>query len=265
MTNCEHYQKLISRMLDNDLSKDERSALAAHVKTCPDCAAVYVAFRSLSEHLGADLEEVPPSVHENVMAEVRRDSLRAKNSVHRSHRRWHTALTVAACLVLVAAAGLSLPRLAPRMGKSAAPQAAEPFAMAEDPMTEEAAPEERESAYEGMTKNDALRTADSTLDEAPAEAPLPNSQAVTQREDGTVVLDEEKSLELLNMLSREQTTLSERPKQEIRLIYTQNGAQNPMTLLLTEREAVCVFADGDSYFRIDASPEEMLSFLGLNE
>ena len=94
MTECEQYQELISRMLDDDLSKAERSALAAHVKTCPDCAAVYVAFRSLSEQLGADLEEVPAAVHENIMAEVRRDSIRARNSAHRSHRAWHTALWI---------------------------------------------------------------------------------------------------------------------------------------------------------------------------
>ena len=59
MNDCEKYQELISRMLDDDLSREERDDLAEHVRRCPDCAAVYVAFRSLSESIGGELDEVP--------------------------------------------------------------------------------------------------------------------------------------------------------------------------------------------------------------
>ena len=34
MSGCEYYQELISRMLDEDLSRDERAALAEHLGTC---------------------------------------------------------------------------------------------------------------------------------------------------------------------------------------------------------------------------------------
>ena len=44
MTKCKTYQELISRMIDEDLTEAERSELSKHVKRCPDCAAVYVAF-----------------------------------------------------------------------------------------------------------------------------------------------------------------------------------------------------------------------------
>lgn len=282
MKSCDDYQELISRMLDGDLSKSERAELAAHVKSCPDCAAVYVAFRSLSEHLGGELEEAPRSVHETVMAEVRRDQLRRNNTVHRSHRRWHTVLTIAACLVLVVAAGLSLPKLAPRMGKSAAaPQAAEDAVQAETPAEAPmlAAPETAKGALnsEKASQDSALSVeqpaplpeAEEAVDEAPAEMsaeePEAERKSITRGEDGELILDEQMSETFLALLTREQTVLTAAPTKELRLVCLINGEPRPLTLLLTEQEAVCVFADGDSYFRIDASPSELLELFGETE
>lgn len=268
MTSCKYYQELISRMLDDDLTKAERDELAAHVKTCPDCAAVYVAFRSLSEHLGADLEEVPASVHENIMAEVRRDSLRARNSVHRSHRRWHTALTVAACLVMIVAASLSLPKIVgQKTAMEAAPAAAEQFLKAEEPMMEEAATEEDEAAYDIVTGSELLRNADSSLDEAPAEVPaeVPAPQASISRADGMIILDSEQSAALLDALRSDAVSLDRKPDREIRVLLQKDDSAQPLTILLCGDDTFYVRADGDSYSRIDMNAEELLSLLGLNE
>ena len=268
MTSCEHYQELISRMLDDDLTKAERDELAAHVKSCPDCAAVYVAFRSLSEHLGADLDEVPASVHENVMAEVRRDSLRARNSVHRSHRRWHTALTVAACLVLVVAASLSLPKIVWRTDAAkSAPAAVEQFVGPEEPMAEEAAPEEKESFYGTTMQNDALRNEDSAFDEAPAEEPVPypDSNTSIEKADGALILDVEQSEALLDALGNEVEALSGTPDREIRVFLKKDGSTHPLTILLCGEDVFYVRADGDSYSRIDIGVEDLLSLLGQTE
>ncbi len=269
MTECEHYQELISRMLDDDLSKAERSALAAHVKTCPDCAAVYVAFRSLSEHLGADLEEVPQAVHENIMAEVRRDSIRARNSVHRSHRVWHTVLTVAACLVLVVAASLSLPKIVSFRAGSAAPQSeaalqapAEALKAAPAPV-----PEEMEEPKGNMMLGGALQNAASGADDSPAEevadAELP--RAPQYNDEGELVLDAEQSAAMLDALSGEAVYLEQPPEREIHVILQKDEASRPLTILLGTEGAYYVRADGDSICRIDLSPEELLSLLGLTD
>ena len=269
MTECEHYQELISRMLDDDLSKAERSALAAHVKSCPDCAAVYVAFRSVSEHLSSDLEEVPIAVHENIMAEVRRDSIRAKNSVHRSHRTWHAVLTVAACLVLVVAASLSLPKIVSFRAGSAAPQAALVEAPAEAAMEAPApAPEEKAAPESNLMLGGALHDSAVTAEEeSPAEAV---EQASGLREpqyddEGLLILDEEQSGKLLDSLSGESVFLDSQPEQVIRVMVQDGDSSSPLTILIGGGDALYVRADGDNTCRIDMSPEELLSLLGLSE
>ena len=94
-------QELISRLLDEDttLTAEENAALQAHLAECADCAAVYAAFSALSEALGEDLEEPPASLHENVMAEVRREEIRRRSS--RRHRwTWFAAAAAALALVI---------------------------------------------------------------------------------------------------------------------------------------------------------------------
>ncbi len=269
MTECEQYQELISRMLDDDLSKAERSALATHVKSCPDCAAVYVAFRSMSEHLSSDLEEVPAAVHENIMAEIRRDSIRAKNSVHRSHRAWHAVLTVAACLVLVVAASLSLPKIVSlRMGSgSAAPQAALVETPAEAALEAPASePEEKAAPESNLMLGGALHESAVTTDEAPVEAEQASVAREPQYDDeGLLILDEEQSGKLLDSLSGESVFLDSQPEQVIRVMLQDGDNSGPLTILIGGGDALYVRADGDNTCRIDLSPEELLSLLGLSE
>lgn len=273
MTSCREYQELISRMLDDDLSKEERGALAAHVKICPDCAAVYVAFRSLSEHLSEDPEEVPDALHENIMAEVRRDKIRARSKAQRSHRSWHTVLTVAACLVLIIAAGLSLPKLAPRMGSSApatqaAPAEAEQFSMAEEPMAAPAPlPEEKEGEAFFESGGDAMKNAEAFRDEVAAEQA---AEAAVPREprydaDGALILDAEQSAVLLDCLSGEARTLEQEPDLELHVLLLKDGDPKPLTILFVDEEALYVRLDGDCTCRIDLSRTELLALFGLSD
>lgn len=96
MENCEAMQELLSRMLDEDLDAHEQRELAEHLKSCADCRAMYEAFSALSGQLRSDLVEPPESLRENVMAEIRREQIRAKN-----RRPWRYALAVAAMAALV--------------------------------------------------------------------------------------------------------------------------------------------------------------------
>ncbi len=269
MTSCEQYQELISRMLDDDLSKAERDELAAHVRTCPDCAAVYVAFRSLSENLGADLEEVPASVHENIMAEVRRDGLRAKNSVHRSHRRWHTALTIAACLVLVVAASLSLPKIVGRKLALDINTASSSMAVADVPMAPEAAGEAKNDIRDALdTETDkAARQNDASLIEAmPAEEPAAEETVESSfRGEEAILLDAEQSDALRAALSGESISLDGEPVRELHVILREDSELRPLTILICGEEAAYVRFDGDSCCRIDLSAGDLLALLGLSE
>lgn len=105
MSACEHYQELISRMLDEDLDAGERALLADHLQACPDCAALHAAFSSLSTVMSEDLEDAPESLRENVMAQIRRESIRRKNRLSRPMRN---LLGAAACLVLIAGISFTL-------------------------------------------------------------------------------------------------------------------------------------------------------------
>ncbi len=111
MCGCEYYQELISRMLDEDLSRDERSALAEHLETCRECAAMYQAFSVLSDTLASDMEEPPEGFSDNVMAEIRRSEIIRKNrKPHVLSRQTKNFIVAAACaaLVLVTAGGVAI-------------------------------------------------------------------------------------------------------------------------------------------------------------
>ena len=121
MSSCEQIQELISRMLDEELTPQEAEAVRRHRENCPDCAAMYAAFQALSDTLGQDLEEPPEALRENVMAELRREEIRQKNT-----RRgpWRAVLTAAACvLIFVGITQFVNPRLGRKsVALTAAPQ-----------------------------------------------------------------------------------------------------------------------------------------------
>lgn len=116
MSRCDAYQELISRMLDEPLTDAEQADLDRHLKTCEECSAFYQALTALSQEIGADLEEPPEGLHENIMAEIRRSEIKKQNRLRPIIR---VALTAAACVALVAAVSLAAPRLRGQMAASA--------------------------------------------------------------------------------------------------------------------------------------------------
>lgn len=106
MSSCEKYQELISRMIDGELDEEERAGLAAHLESCRECALMYSAFSGLSGAIASDLEDVPDALHENIMAEVRREHLAAQNRRRFSRqRKKHMAAAACFAVLILAAAG----------------------------------------------------------------------------------------------------------------------------------------------------------------
>ena len=160
MSNCELYQEMISRMIDDELSEEERTVLARHLDTCPECSTLYAAFSGLSAAIADDLEAPPEELSDNIMAELRRADIQVKN---RRKPRWRGALAAAACLALVIMAARLVPDLfqassaAPAAGEMAAPAAYE-HAAAEDnsvESVEEASPAEEPAAQTESRAEDA--------------------------------------------------------------------------------------------------------------
>lgn len=114
MSDCERYRELISRMIDEDLSEQERQELASHLSGCRECQTVYRAFSFLDEGLSDLAEEPPEELHEEIMASIRRQATAEKNSAVGKKRGvievfrnmslgTRRVLTAAACFALVIA------------------------------------------------------------------------------------------------------------------------------------------------------------------
>lgn len=104
MVDCEKYQELISRLIDGDLDDGETAAVEAHIAVCPECAALYRAFASLSGDIRDDLCEPPAELLTGVMSGVKAD---AAPNVVPIRRRRGKLLALAACLALVIAGSVS--------------------------------------------------------------------------------------------------------------------------------------------------------------
>lgn len=99
MNRCEEYQELISRMIDDELTADEVSVLAEHLKTCADCAVVFKAFSALSNSTKETMADLPQGLHEQIVAGARRQHIKNANKSKRKPIR--NLIAAAACLVLV--------------------------------------------------------------------------------------------------------------------------------------------------------------------
>ncbi len=120
MRNCDYYEELISRSLDDELSVEERKALAVHLACCPSCSQMRQLMADISGLMEEDMEELPDGLHEDIMAAVRRSEMIKKNSrVGKSDkargnrkikisRPVRNLLATAACMALVIAAAVSL-------------------------------------------------------------------------------------------------------------------------------------------------------------
>lgn len=166
MSSCEFYQELISRLVDDELSAEEQAVLVSHLEHCPDCAALYQAFQSISGVIAEDLAEPPEALSENVMAELRREAIKTEN---RKKRRWKGPLATAACLAVVIAAVWLMPNMF--RANSAAPSEAPALA------SDQAAPQARGYGLENGDDSASAEVAvtgaapeTAEAEEAPAEA-----------------------------------------------------------------------------------------------
>lgn len=92
MADCEHYQELISLYVDGEIAPDEKAGLLAHLKTCPDCAALLSVYSEVSRLLSDDADP-PEALAENVMRRVREQR---EGRFQRSIRMRRTVLRIAA-------------------------------------------------------------------------------------------------------------------------------------------------------------------------
>lgn len=178
MNSCEFYQELISSMADGELSAEEQAVLAPHLEHCPDCAALYEAFQSISGLIAGDLAEPPETLSENVMAQLRRADIRAKS---RKKKHWKGPLATAACLAVVIAAAWLMPNLF-RAGSAApaempaaasdqaAPQAEE-YAVPAEGIAPASAKATAEAAPEAEVQESAVSAEAYSMDEAAAGEP----------------------------------------------------------------------------------------------
>ena len=120
MRNCDYYQELVSRSLDDELSVEERKELAVHLASCPSCSQMRQLMADISGLMEEDMEELPDGLHEDIMASVRRSEMIKRNSragrPGKTNGRTKTKLSrpvrnllaTAACMAIVIAAAVSL-------------------------------------------------------------------------------------------------------------------------------------------------------------
>ena len=256
MGECEYWQGLISRMLDEDLSAEEEAALAKHLEGCEECRALHGAFAAVSGALAGQLEEPPGSLRETVMAEVRRDAIRKKNT----RRPWRAALAVAAAAAL--AIGLRwgvLPNMGGTMKASVQELAAEETAetaaeapaalpeIASDAATaDEAAPEVPLAA--GAQTNAALESeaqANTALDSGAAETRAAGAaETIRLPELETIRLPELSFAELLEKLDGEPCDLK----------LDSLGPLESVTVVCRDNMLALFSWDGDWYYYDPADP-----------
>lgn len=103
MKSCEHYQELISAMLDGELLPSERAEMEAHLAECDECSEMCVAFAAVT---GATrLAEEPRSLHADIMAKI---DAAARRQQRARILRSRPVLAAAACLVVIVGAVLAL-------------------------------------------------------------------------------------------------------------------------------------------------------------
>ena len=147
MKNCEYYEELISRSLDDALNVEERKELAVHLASCLSCSQMRQLMADISGMMEEDMEELPAGLHENIMAGIRRSEMIKANrpagspGKHFTPRKFtitrpvRNLLATAACMALVIAAALSVnpagraedviaARSMPEVTETQAPQAA---------------------------------------------------------------------------------------------------------------------------------------------
>lgn len=107
MRSCEVYQEWASCLIDGELDAACELELRQHAAHCEACRTALEAFTALSDGIGDALVEPPETLHNNVMAEIRRESVKPVTRPPLPYRRqW----AMAAGLAVVLLAGLAIAR-----------------------------------------------------------------------------------------------------------------------------------------------------------
>lgn len=256
MNRCEEYQELISRLLDGELSSEEQTALDAHIAVCPDCAAVCAAFHALSEALSSDLVEPPEALHENIMANIRRENIKKQN---RPTRRWRSLLAVAACFAVIVLAAANVPRLLHGMGSPASSQSSSSSAPAAVQGMADAA-----SAEDDFVPFSTAATAESAEGESIARDDEDCLDLANQNlaDNAAFVLTEGKQSEVfLELLRGEEASLPiGAPDRQVSVSYVLDGVRYEVILLLYGDRVYYAPYGGDGQIRLsDAGADEILA------
>ena len=126
MKNCEYYQTLMSRLLDDDLTADARDELRSHIQTCPSCRSLFATFSQMTAALReGELEEPPAQLSQTVMERIAQAG-RPRRGRRRPIRPW-VRLGAAACLVLIVAGTAVVATRGSRLSSGAADVAQAPM------------------------------------------------------------------------------------------------------------------------------------------
>jgi len=104
MISCNEAMEQISRLIDEDLSKEEQDALQEHLQSCESCRQLYSAFSGLSDAIAEGMEDVPEGFSDKVMSEIRRSAISpVKKNSSPAKKLSRYSLPIAALLALVIA------------------------------------------------------------------------------------------------------------------------------------------------------------------
>lgn len=109
MNECEKYREMISAMLDGELDNAGSERLIKHMSSCAECRELYDMLSAVSDSDVWKLPETPEGLHGRIMSGVK---TAAADGRRRTRMRWaRPAAVAAACLVVIAAVVLGVPRL----------------------------------------------------------------------------------------------------------------------------------------------------------
>lgn len=270
MNGCEKYQELISAAIDNELSSEEKAELAEHLKVCSECASLYRAFEGLSSAMTAELEEMPAELHENIMAEIRREDIKKKNK--KLSKPLKTILASAACAVfIVGAAFIAAPKGAQA---PAAVSLSSTYIEAENSTSAESYSRQSNSVSEGLSdsysvleesERTAGKAAPDSLQSAAPEAPAmmfssaPNSAVLYE-------LEQERWDSFRELLSGSSTACSEEPQTEAALkVCLKDCAEGSFIELYSSGEGLIYYDSSDgNYHKADSDMAEVDAFLNIS-
>lgn len=104
MKGCKEFSEKISCLIDNELSEDDKAGVMAHIEACPECKAVYVAYKAVSEEIGLMEAAAPEEFTSGVMYAVR---LKADKPSRRDRRFAFRGFTAAAAVIVIVVFAIS--------------------------------------------------------------------------------------------------------------------------------------------------------------